>query len=138
MKLTPSLLLGTLFTCCTLQATAADQYLPDLVQKAPYKAAYAKMLMLPEWISQAKGTASPLRKVKLGDDTVLVGNVCKPHDCKDNQLVVVFNAKGTQSWGLLATREDSDGAFEKHYLGSPNEAVRALLETTFERDNPDD
>ncbi|MBJ9978392.1 lysozyme inhibitor [Pseudomonas sp. S75] len=138
MKLTPSLLLGALLAGGALHASAADQYLPDLVQKAPYKAAYAKMVALPEWISQGKGTATPLRKVKLDNDTVLVGNVCKPHDCKNNQLVVVFDAKGTQSWGLLATRQENDEAYEKHYLGAPNETVKKLLESTFERDNPDD
>ncbi|KAA6194137.1 lysozyme inhibitor, partial [Pseudomonas lactis] len=36
----------------------AEQYLPEIASKAPYKKAYAEMLSFPSWVSKAQGTAS--------------------------------------------------------------------------------
>ena len=64
--------------------------------------------------------------------------MCKPHDCADNQLSVVFNADGTKSWGLLATRSADGEAFNKQLLGNPDSVVEGLLNKSFSDNNPED
>ncbi len=116
----------------------AEQYLPEIASKAPYKKAYAEMLSYPTWVSKAQGTASPVEKVSAEGESFTVGHMCKPHDCADNQLIVVFNADGTKSWGLLATRPADGEAFSKQILGNPDSVVQGLLNKSFSDNNPED
>ncbi|MBJ2244831.1 Ivy family c-type lysozyme inhibitor [Pseudomonas haemolytica] len=116
----------------------AEQYLPEIASKAPYKKAYAEMLSHPTWVSKAQGTASPVEKVSAEGKSFTVGHMCKPHDCADNQLIVVFNADGTKSWGLLATRPADGEAFSKQLLGNPDSVVQGLLNKSFSDNNPED
>ncbi|MGU9815610.1 Ivy family c-type lysozyme inhibitor [Pseudomonas sp. LF135] len=116
----------------------AEQYLPEIASKAPYKKAYAEMLSFPSWVSKAQGTASPVEKVSADGKSFTVGHMCKPHDCADNQLIVVFNADGTKSWGLLATRSADGDTFNKQLLGNPDKVVTELLNKSFSGNNPED
>ena len=117
---------------------SAEQYLPELASKTPYKKAYAEMLSFPGWVSKAQGTASPVERVSVEGKSFTVGHMCKPHDCADNQLSVVFNADGTKSWGLLATRSADGKAFNKQVLGNPDKVVEGLLNKSFSDNNPED
>ncbi len=117
---------------------SAEQYLPELASKTPYKKAYAEMLSFPSWVSKAQGTASPVERVSVEGKSFTVGHMCKPHDCADNQLSVVFNADGTKSWGLLATRSADAEAFNKQLLGNPDSVVEGLLNKSFSDNNPED
>ena len=119
-------------------SASAEQYLPEIASKAPYKKAYAEMLSFPSWVSKAQGTASPVEKITTDGKSFTIGHMCKPHDCADNQLTVVFNADGTKSWGLLATRSADGEAFSKQWLGNPDSAVQALLNKSFSDNNPED
>ena len=116
----------------------AEQYLPEIASKAPYKKAYAEMLSFPSWVSKAQGTASPVEKVSADGKSFTVGHMCKPHDCANNQLSVVFSADGSKSWGLLATRSAKGDTFNKQLLGNPDKVVAALLEKSFSDYNPED
>ncbi|NMY04599.1 lysozyme inhibitor [Pseudomonas sp. WS 5059] len=117
---------------------SAEQYLPEIASKAPYKKAYAEMLSLPSWVSKAQGTASPVEKVSADGKSFTVGHMCKPHDCADNQLSVVFSADGKKSWGLLATRSADGKTFNKQVLGNPDSVVEGLLNKSFSDNNPED
>ena len=117
---------------------SAEQYLPEIASKAPYKKAYAEMLSFPSWVSKAQGTASPVERVSVEGKSFTVGHMCKPHDCADNQLSVVFNADGTKSWGLLATRSADGEAFNKQLLGNPDSVIEGLLNKSFSDNNPED
>ena len=117
---------------------SAEQYLPEIASKAPYKKAYAEMLSFPSWVSKAQGAASPVERVSVEGKSFTVGHMCKPHDCADNQLSVVFNADGTKSWGLLATRSVDGKAFNKQLLGNPDSVVEGLLNKSFSDNNPED
>lgn len=116
----------------------AQQYLPEIAAKAPYKKAYAQMLSFPAWVSKAQGTATPVEQVSADGKNYTVGHMCKPHDCADNQMIVVFNADGTQSWGLLATRSAEGAEFDKQWLGNPDKVVEGLLNKSFADHNPED
>ncbi|NVZ22144.1 lysozyme inhibitor [Pseudomonas costantinii] len=138
MKKTPlSILIGTSLMLIAASATA-EQYLFDIANKAPYKQAYAEMLSFPSWVSKAQGTASPVKDVMADGKTFTVGHMCKPHDCADNQLSVVFSADGKKSWGLLATRSADGKAFNKQLLGNPDSVVEGLLNESFSENNPED
>lgn len=116
----------------------AEQYLPEIASKAPYKKAYAEMLSFPSWVSKAQGTASPVEKVSADGKSFTVGHMCKPHDCANNQLSVVFSADGSKSWGLLAIRSAEGDTFNKQLLGNPDKVVAALLEKSFSDNNPEE
>ena len=117
---------------------SAEQYLPEIASKAPYKKAYAEMLSFPSWVSKAQGAASPVERVSVEGKSFTVGYMCKPHDCADNQLSVVFSADGTKSWGLLATRSEDGKAFYKQLLGNPDSVIEGLLNKSFSDNNPED
>ncbi len=117
---------------------SAEQYLPEIASKAPYKKAYAEMLSFPSWVSKAQGAASPVERVSVEGKSFTVGHMCKPHDCADNQLSVVFSADGTKSWGLLATRSVDGKAFNKQLLGNPDSVIEGLLNKSFSDNNPED
>ena len=117
---------------------SAEQYLPEIASKAPYKKAYAEMLSFPSWVSKAQGAASPVERVSVEGKSFTVGHMCKPHDCADNQLSVVFSADGTKSWGLLATRSEDGKAFNKQLLGNPDSVIEGLLNKSFSDNNPED
>ncbi|OLF53546.1 lysozyme inhibitor [Pseudomonas chlororaphis] len=137
MRKHSSVLLAGLALSLMASAASAEQYLPDVVSKAPYKTAYAQMLAFPSWVSKAEGTATPVEKVSAGGSHFTVGHMCKPHDCADNQLIVVFSADGKQSWGLLATRSADAKVFNKQILGNPDAVVAALLSKSFAEQNPE-
>lgn len=117
---------------------SAEQYLPEIASKEPYKKAYAEMLSFPSWVSKAQGTASPVEKVSADGKSFTMGHMCKPHDCADNQLSVVFSADGKKSWGLLATRSADGKTFNKQVLGNPDSVVEGLLNKSFSDNNPKD
>ena len=136
-KLSLSIVAGASLLVMTSSAFA-EQYLPEIASKAPYKKAYAEMLSFPSWVSKAQGTASPVETVSADGKRFTVGHMCKPHDCADNQLIVVFNTDGTKSWGLLATRSEDGKAFNKQLLGNPDSVVEGLLNKSFSDNNPED
>lgn len=115
---------------------SAEQYLPEIISKAPYKNAYAEMLSFPSWVNKAQGTATPVERVSAGGKTFIVGHMCKPHDCANNQLSVVFSEHGQKSWGLLATRSSDGETFIKQLLGNPDSIVEELLNKSFSENNP--
>ncbi|MFJ7882933.1 Ivy family c-type lysozyme inhibitor [Pseudomonas sp. NPDC096917] len=116
----------------------ADQYLFDIASKEPYKKAYEAMFTFPEWVRSGQGTSSPVQNVVLGGQTYTLGQMCKPHDCADNQFIVVFSPDKTKAWGLLATRSSDDRVFNTQMLGEPDNAVRDLLNKTLADNNPED
>ncbi|MFT8777602.1 MAG: Ivy family c-type lysozyme inhibitor [Gluconacetobacter liquefaciens] len=62
-----------------------------------------------------------------GGHNYLLGHLCKPHDCDNNQLDIVFAADGHAAWGLLHTRRYERQPFLQSWLGNPNEEMQALL-----------
>ena len=116
----------------------ADQYLFDIASKEPYKKAYQAMFTFPDWVRSGQGTSSPVEDVVLGGETYTLGQMCKPHDCADNQFIVVFNPDKTKAWGLLATRTSDGSSFNTQVLGEPDSAIRDLLNKTLTDNNPQD
>ncbi|WP_097304047.1 Ivy family c-type lysozyme inhibitor [Pseudomonas chlororaphis] len=138
MRKSHFVLLAALPLSLMASAASAEQYLFEIADKAPYKQAYAEMLAFPSWVSEAKGTATPIENVSVDGKSFTMGKMCKPHDCLDNQLFVVFSADGKKSWGLLVTRAEDGKAFNKQFLGNPDNVVTTLLNKSFAKGNPED
>lgn len=48
--------------------------------------------------------------------------MCKPRDCEDNQIFVMFSADGNRAWGLLL----KDQKIER-FFGNPDEEKKIAL-----------
>ncbi|RDI36149.1 inhibitor of lysozyme (Ivy) [Gluconacetobacter liquefaciens] len=107
--------------------TAEQPQTADLLLEAPYRRAYVVMQRFPDWISRGQATSTPVARVVTGGHSYLLGHLCKPHDCDNNQLDIVFAADGHAAWGLLHTRRDERQPFLQSWLGNPNEEMQALL-----------
>lgn len=80
------------------------QYLFDVTGKSPYKQAYQDMLAFPEWVRTGQGTSTPLQEVVIDGQKYTLGQMCKPHDCADNQLIV-FSAPTRKKPGVCWPRD---------------------------------
>ena len=110
-------------------AAAAEPYLFDLLKQRPYRQAWDKMFegepRIPGWLIRFSrvydGPAQPSRELVIGGARYRLADVCQPHDCGDNSLVVLFSPGAQRAWGLL--KEDG----RRRFLGKPDEAVRRVL-----------
>ncbi|MQU04708.1 lysozyme inhibitor [Pseudomonas helleri] len=114
------------------------QYLFDVTGKSPYKQAYQDMLAFPEWVRTGQGTSTPLQEVVIDGQKYTLGQMCKPHDCADNQLIVIFSPDKKKAWGLLATRSTDGQSFNTQLLGAPEAAIKEYLNKTLAENNPED
>ena len=114
--------------CLAAPAFAAEgEYLFDTLKQHPaYKAAYARMTAgqpgMPDWALTARAVATPSTVLNLNGVEYEFHQICKPHDCGDNSMEVMFAPGGAAAWGLLRER----GA--KRFLGNPDAPKRIALE----------
>jgi inhibitor of lysozyme (Ivy) len=118
-------------------AAAADAFLFDAIKKPAYARALTNLLdhagNLPSWIRETRKTngnyvASPGTPVAVNGITYELFLACKPHDCADSQLAIIFAPNGTGAWGALL---DEDKPIS--YLGAPSEAQQAVLKRDLQR-----
>ena len=81
-------------------------------QPAPWIVTFAKT---------GNGVTSPSTPVTVEGEYDVLAWVCKPHDCGDNQLFVIFAPDARQAWALAAEGE------RQRWYGDPDEAVRDAL-----------
>jgi hypothetical protein len=112
-------------------AIAAGTYLTDAIKQPAYLRALTKLLnaspRLPPWTRQVLKTSGdyvgvPVAYATIGGTKYELFNTCKPHDCGDNQLEIMFSSGGAQAWG--AVRVDGGPV---SYLGAPSPAQQAAL-----------
>lgn len=129
--------LMALAICLATPAFAqSTQTAADMANSAKYHHAYQSMTQLPEWVVKAAGTSVPTETLKQNGKTYVVGHLCKPHDCADHQLDVVFTEDGKAAWGLLSRREGK--TLYQMPLGEPDTATLAALTASYHKNNPDD
>ena len=99
----------------------------DLLRDARFKAAWLQALgpMGPmgkeAWLARMTGPAPDLRKVKVGGQDFALAAVCKPHDCADNNTVLLWTPKP----GVLHALVHLKG--RDTLLGNPSPAMAAEL-----------
>ena len=104
-------------------------YLPDLMEQSAYSAAWKGMLAgerAPLWVKKfgetLNATSAPSKSVVVGGEPYTLGWICKPHDCGDNQVYVLFAPGARQAWGLLISAGD-----KRSWLGRPDPAIQAAI-----------
>ncbi|ACI50908.1 Inhibitor of vertebrate lysozyme [Gluconacetobacter diazotrophicus PA1 5] len=135
----PACVLIAALACLTMaRAHAAGQpQTADLLLEAPYRQAYVAMQRFPDWIRRGRATSAPSSQVTMDGQTYIVGHLCQPHDCGNNQLDIVFAPGGRAAWGLLHTRTDESHPFLQSWLGAPDEKMQALLLRAYAAGNPE-
>jgi len=116
----------------TKASARAGAYLLDLIRTEPYRTAWNKMLAkehdLPDWVKDfaftGDGVNTPAHMVPIGYKAYSLATLCKPHDCADNMLYVVFAPDGGQAYGRLL-----QAGKPTRYLGKPDAQIQGALNT---------
>jgi hypothetical protein len=116
----------------TLPATADMIYLADVIKLPAYASALTKLLRsargLPEWtreLARPRGdyVGVPLELATIGATTYELFNACKPHECADSRVEVMFAPDGARAWA--GVYEDGKPIT---WLGAPNLAQKKAME----------
>ena len=79
----------------------------DLLRDPRFKAAYLQALgpLAKEgWLARMEGPATELRKVQVAGNDFALAATCKPHDCADHNMVVLWTPKPGVLHGLVYQR----------------------------------
>ena len=113
-------------------ASAADPMVTtdDLLKDAKFKKAYLSALgpkAKEKWLAAMTNSAL-VRTVAVAGDTYQVATPCKPRDCGDNNLLVLYSAsKGTVVGKLYEKGRTT-------LIGAPNPAMAAELEKMWKKE----
>jgi hypothetical protein len=121
-----------LLAASCVPAVAADApkgpYLSGLMKQPAHRGAWSGMLAgetPPPWVEDyAKtldGPPTPSIAIQANDQTYTLAFTCKPNECAENQLYVLFSPSGGKAWGLLIT-----GGAQK-WLGGPDKAIQETI-----------
>lgn len=139
MKFSPQLIIFLLLLASASfisKSAVADEYLFDLLSKPEYSKSWNVLIRneknVDAWLAKYNktkdGPTSPAKILTLTDGSYKLGNVCKTHDCGDNEFYVLFSPNGATAWGLLVTNVTT-----KRFFGNPdNEKKTALHEASKE------
>jgi hypothetical protein len=102
--------------------------LAELMKQPANRAAWYGMFAgetPPPWIDEyAKtldGPPTPSIAVEANGETYTLGFTCKPNECGNNQLFVLFSPSGAKAWSLLQTGD------QKKWFGSPDKNVQDAI-----------
>jgi hypothetical protein len=88
----------------------------------------------PDWVAEytftLDGPPVPSLRLMVDNQTYLWGYTCKPFECEDNQLIVLFARDGSKAYGLLATADRG-----QVWLGYPDGRIRATTIGLLENDD---
>lgn len=110
--------------------------LADLMKLQNYREAWEAMLRaetlpVPDWVT---GYAATLDSPPIPSFGVLVGSqaytmafTCKPNDCENHQLFVLFAPEGRHAWALLLT-----AGGEPRWLGNPDDDIKGAMQGSIE------
>ncbi len=100
----------------------------NLLTQQAYVYAWETMMAgeaTPVWVHEyadtLDGPPTPVIPVELDGETYLLGFTCKPNECEENQLYVLFAPGGRDAWGLLAAPPAIS------WLGKPNQRIQDAL-----------
>ncbi|HWS74201.1 MAG TPA: Ivy family c-type lysozyme inhibitor [Quisquiliibacterium sp.] len=97
----------------------------DLLKDDRFRTAWTKAagpLARERWIARLDGPAPELRKANIAGTSYTVGASCKPHDCGENNLVLLYDAAQGGVLGLVHQ------AGRNTLIGDPSPAMAAELE----------
>lgn len=105
--------------------------LGQLLNEPAYFNAWRSMFgseTMPDWTTDyaetLDGPPVPSIPVTVDDQTYSLAFTCKPNECEEHQLFVLFDPAGNEAWGLLATPETGIT-----WLGRPNGRIRSAIKS---------
>ena len=113
-------------------ACAADPMVTtdDLLKDPKFKAAYLAALgpkVKEKWLA-AMTNSSLVRKVSVGGEDYQVATPCKPHDCGDNNLLLLYSPGRGTVYGKLFEKGRSTP------IGQPSAAMTAELDRMWNKE----
>jgi hypothetical protein len=102
----------------------------DLLKDPKFKSAYMTSLgpkSKERWLAGLSNSAL-VRKVGFAGDTYLVATPCKPHDCGDNNLMLLYSPAKVAVFGKLYEKGRTT------LIGSPDTAMSAELEKMWKKE----
>ena len=104
-------------------------YLFDLFKQPTFHRSFDQLFdgqpNVDDWIrvfqKTNNGVASPIEPRQIGQSAYILAEVCKPHDCGNNMLRVLFTKDGTQATAVLITPRG------QRWFAAPNAAERQQL-----------
>jgi hypothetical protein len=115
----------------TLPCLAAGEVYPvDVPKKYPVSfAAYKKILPKAwhnaAWVYKLEGTAEPVRTIDFSGRKFVLGHVCKPHDCADNQLTFLLAVDGSAAYAQANSLDLTQGKVV--IVGKPDAEAKKIL-----------
>jgi len=110
------------------QGPAKGPVMGELLRMPKYIYAWQGMMAgetPPQWVKDyalsLDGPAVATIPVPLDGEIYTLGFTCKPNDCENHQLYVLFAPEGRDAWGLLAS---PDGV---SWLGEPDERIQEAI-----------
>ncbi|MBL8567976.1 MAG: hypothetical protein JNK84_02720 [Phreatobacter sp.] len=118
-----------------LSAQSDQPYLFDLLKRPAFKDSWDNLFRrnrnVDRWVhvfgGGGNGVSGPAELVAADGRRFLSTDVCKPHDCADNQLFVLFTADGSRAWATLRHKDFVQ------WFGNPGPVERRLLEQRLAR-----
>lgn len=120
-----ALLAALAITLAASSAQAQGVYLFDVLKRPAYKASWDAMLRgqkVDRWLPTLRGPADVMKTVTTSDGPRELGNICKQHDCGDNQFYVLFANGGQRAVGMLQV-----AGSQPRFFGGPTPGERAAL-----------
>ncbi len=120
--------------CCSTPAPAID-FIQDLGKAYPTLFRNYQAMLPPEfrgasWLYKLDGVTLSI------DEGMMIGGVpfirvygCKPHDCGDEQVSLVFSTDGKTGAIKVRSRELTEG--KAAFFGSDNPALRRIVDRDF-------
>jgi len=104
-------------------------YLFDLLKQPTFQRSFDRLFdgqpNVDGWIREFQqtrnGVASPIEQRQVGQTAYVLAEVCKPHDCPNNMLRVLFSKDGTQATAVLITPRG------QRWFAMPNAAEKQEL-----------
>ena len=116
-----------------LPGASAPQWVApdDLLRDPKFKRAYLKALgplSSEKWLATLSGPAPEVRSLSVGGRPMRLAAVCKPRDCGDNNLVLLYDPASTAVYGQVYQ------AGRSTLLGNPPAALRNELDTLWRQE----
>jgi hypothetical protein len=121
-------LLAGLLSPASAQAPAGP-YLFDLMKQPAFRASWDRLFAgapgIEPWLRNfsrtLNGVTAPSARTTADGRSFIIADVCKPRDCADNFVAVLFTADGRRAWAVLATPG------RQRWFGDPGPLERDLL-----------
>ncbi len=111
-------------------------HLADLMKLPAYRGAWEAMLRgetlpVPDWITSYAATLDsppiPSFGVLVGSQPYTMAFTCKPNDCENHQLFVLFAPEGRHAWALLLS-----AGGDPRWLGDPDDDIKGAIKGSLE------